>query len=106
MAIPQKKRKESTVQTVIRMDLAAHLGAFSDSEFYSLEAIAAKLNRDRDWVRNTFIRPVDHNSKKRLLDENGVPVAGVRHFRHGAEYLISGRILHEWIIEHSEVHKD
>lgn len=84
------------------MTATASYGTVSAHEAYTLDQLAAIFNRDRDWVRNTFIRPIDHHSKKRLLDAEGQPIPGVFHFRQGGNYIISGQSLLAWIMEHGD----
>ncbi len=84
------------------MAQTAVYGEFSASEVYTLEQVAAKLNRPREWAKDTLIRPIDHKTKQRLLDDHGNPVPGVFHFRAGTVYLIPGQTLIAWILEHGE----
>ena len=85
-----------------KMAQAATFGEFSTSEMYTLEQVAAKLNRPREWAYNTLIRPVDHKTKQRLKDAEGNPLHGVFHYRVGSVYLIPGQTLIAWIMEHGE----
>jgi hypothetical protein len=75
-------------------------GEFFPDVVYTLDQLAAKLNRPREWTYNTLIRPIDHKTKKRLRDSEGNIVPGVFHFKHGAAYLIPGRSLLDWVMEH------
>jgi len=84
------------------MAQTAIFGEFSATEVYTLDQVAAKLNRPREWVYNTLIRPVNHKTKQRLKDAEGCPLAGVFHFRVGSIYLIPGQTLIAWIMEHGE----
>jgi len=84
------------------MAQTAVFGEFSASELYTLDQVAAKLNRPREWAYNTLIRPVNHKTKQRLKDEEGNPLPGVFHFRSGSIYLIPGQTLIAWIMEHGE----
>lgn len=78
-------------------------GVVSATEAYTLDELALIFNRDRDWVRYTFIRPTDHRTKQRLIDEaTGRPVPGVFHFRQGGQYSVPGQALINWMMEHGE----
>ena len=77
-------------------------GAISTHEAYTLEMLATVFNRDREWVRETFVRPTVHDSGKRLLGADGRPVPGVYHFRQGGNTIIPGQCLLNWLMEHGE----
>lgn len=77
-------------------------GVISSTELYTLDQLAQIFDKGRDWVYDTFIRPVDPQTKKRLSDEDGRPVPGVFHFRKGSSYFIPGQSLLAWIIEHGD----
>ncbi|MEI8376856.1 MAG: hypothetical protein WCJ35_28920 [Planctomycetota bacterium] len=77
-------------------------GEFSAYEVYTLEQVAAKLNRPRKWTYDTLIRPIDHGSKKRLLDSEGNPVPGVFYRKIGSLYFIPGLAMIAWTSERVE----
>jgi hypothetical protein len=82
-------------------------GIFSMTESYSLEQLTVMCGRPREWVRNTFIRPVDHRTKKRLINkETGEPIRGVFHFRLGSMYIIPGQALIAWLMENGGYYED
>jgi hypothetical protein len=78
----------------------AAYGTISATEAYTLEQLALILNRPRAWAYNTFIRPIDPKTKRRLDGPDGEPLEGVFHFRSGTNYIIPGQALLAWISEH------
>ena len=85
--------------TIVELAARSSVSCFSSEEAYTLEQIGARLNRPREWVYNTFIRPVDHRTKRRLLNADGRPIPGVFHFKMGASCVVPGKTLIAWIME-------
>ena len=84
------------------MAQTAIFGEFSATEVYTLDQVAAKLNRPRKWTYDTLIRPVDPITRKRLVDADGIPIPGIFHYKRGSLYLIPGQTMIAWIMEHGE----
>lgn len=83
------------------MAAATEFGAISADEAYCVEALTRIFNVDKEWVRDSFIRPINRNTKKRLTDpETGNPLPGVRHVRLGNKTIVTGRDLINWIAEY------
>lgn len=102
--VPQKKGKLIACPFWNSATAAAmQPGEFYPNVVYTLDQIAAKLNRPREWTYNTLIRPIDHKTKKRLRDEEGNVVPGLFHYKHGACYLIPGQSILEWVKTHGAV---
>lgn len=85
----------------------SEFGDISALEAYSLDKLGAIFNHDKDWARDTFVRPIDRKTKVRKLDQRtGKPLPGVRHFRAGWEIIITGAALIRWLEEHGDQIED
>lgn len=82
-------------------NVSASINGFDANGIYTIEQIAIALNRTREWVYYTFFKPTDHTTRKRLMDQQGKPVAGVNHFCHGGMRITTGAALASWICEHA-----
>jgi hypothetical protein len=67
-----------------------HDGEISDTETLTHVQLAKRFRRDPDWVKRTFLFPVD---------ETGRPLPGVPHWQAGMYFMISGRLFRLWVEE-------
>lgn len=81
-------------------------GEFCADCLYTLDEIARRMNRSKDWVYYVFIKPTNLKTKKRRMDSSGAPIPGVVHFSHGGARLISGAALAAWVTEHATQETD
>lgn len=72
-------------------------------EAYTLDELSEIFGKTPRLIRDTFICPRDLKTHKRLLDEHGSPVPGVRHFTVGKQCVVHGRTLMEWMDAHGDV---
>jgi hypothetical protein len=85
------------------MTATSNYGEISAFSAYSLDRIGAIFNHDREWAKDTFIRPIDRNTKQRRIDKKtGEPLCGVAHFKVGWETIVTGEALLRWLSEHGD----
>ena len=71
-------------------------GVIRPGEAYTLERLAAILERAPGWVRTHLLAPADRRHR-RLRLPTGEPVPGVRYHRVGNSVFVLGRDLMEWL---------
>lgn len=81
-------------------------GIIRDDELYCIEQLTIIFNRPRNWVRDTFIRPVDPATRKRKRDKKGDLVPGVFHFKAGSFFAIPGSAIKAFVMENGGYFQD
>lgn len=76
-------------------------GEIDANKLYSVEGLAHVLNRTPRWVRDAFVRPVNPDTRERLIDpRTGRPVPPVPHWKQGSLVLMWGQSIINWIVEY------
>jgi hypothetical protein len=75
-----------------------YYGTIRADEAYTAEQLALMFNKSRQWVLDTYVRPVDANDKRKT-DRDGNPIPGVHCHKQGGTIIILGQSLLGWIAE-------
>lgn len=83
------------------MATSAGHGEFSADCVYTLDQLASRLGRSRQWVHENLIEPSDHQTREATKGPDGNPLAGVAHVTLGSTVLVAGAELLAWVIANS-----
>ena len=80
------------------MATSAGHGEFSADCVYTLDQLASRLGRSRQWVHDHLIEPNDHDTSEPIAGADGLPLPGVAHVVLGSTVLVAGAELLAWVV--------